>query len=261
MWDESLSDCKYDLIEFDEFIDEAQAIIATNADLDVTDNEAQDLIDNMLLSFELLNPTQVMTKKSDTKYETQLTVELGKDYAYSVVCWDKATPTKFSSRPKIILFRVSNPFDVTVTDPENGITTSEKIKEIKASSGAKETECRYSFETKERYGLMLPFFETGGRTHLTELAEPLKSGDHVLYVSCVDFDTLDLATGVSDFTIMPDTMPPKLVRIFGGDKLSIETNEDTNCTYSDEGFTKEQAPMANFGEGAANGYALNFFKT
>jgi hypothetical protein len=251
MWvkgDEPLSGCKYGALDFDDFIDEAEDIIgSTISGGDSSDEQASTVVDNLLMGFELLNPSEDMVRKSDDTFEIQLDVESGTDYAYSIVCEDLSGHT---SRPKIMLFRISNPFDITIIKPENGLTTSEHIKDLSVSTGAKDTECKYSLEDKERYAGMNYFATTSERIHVTELSEPLKSGEHLLYVSCVDFDSLDLASAESYFTITPDTTAPQLIRILGGNELFIRTDEESNCTYSDEGFDNEQAPMTNSGEGS-----------
>jgi len=153
-----------------------------------------------------------------------------------------------------MLFRVSNPFDVVVTDPETGSTTSDHIKEIKVST-SRETDCKYSFENKLKYEDMSLFFETGERAHIAQLTEPLRSGNYDLFVSCVDFDMLDLASGVSSFTIEPDLTAPRLIKLVSaGDNLKISLDEDSNCSYSDESFTAEQIPMVAVGSGTTGMY-------
>ena len=259
MWveaDESLESCKYAELDFDSFQAETDALVADQTSgSEVSKEEGESAVDNLLLGLGLTNPSIPMERSADNKFQINIDgLENGESYAYSIVCEDYSALST-PSRPKIILFRVSNPFDVSIINPEHLSSTSRHIKEIKASSGSLETECKYSFEVKKQYSEMGIFDTTGSRAHTTQLVDPLRSGNYDLYVSCVNFDTLDLATGHSQFTIIPDVTAPRLARITGGNKLTIETDEYTNCTYSDEDFDAEQIPMTNSGDGA-NGFFI-----
>jgi len=261
MWvkaDEPLADCNYSGIDFTEFQDEVNTIVEGSIASGAGEDEADAIINDLFMGFDLLNPDLEMTRKATNEFEVSLTLEHGTDHVYSVVCTD---PSGHSSRPKIMLFRVSNPFGVSITSPENGLSTSEHIDEIGVSTGAVESTCRYSLDSKERYGRMNPFVETGGRAHNTQLPEPLRSGEYDLYVSCVNYDTLDLNTGTSHFIIYPDLTAPKLVKLTSaGSNLKIGLDEGSNCTYSEESFTAEQIPMVATGSGE-NGYYSSFSLT
>jgi hypothetical protein len=261
MWvkaDEPLVDCKYSGVDFTEFQDEVNSVIEGSIASGVGEGEADAIINDLFMGFDLMNPDLEMTRKATNEFEVSLTLEHGTDHVYSIVCTD---PSGHSSRPKIMLFRVSNPFGVSITSPENGLSTSEHLEEVSVSTGAVESTCRYSFGAKERYERMNSFVETGGRAHNTQLPEPLRSGEYNLYVSCVNYDTLDLNTGTSNFLIYPDLTAPRLVKLTSaGSNLKIGLDEASNCTYSEESFTAEQIPMVATGSGE-NGYYKLFSLT
>jgi len=249
MWvkaDEALSSCKYAEVDMDSMQEE----IVNSIGDEVTGSESQDQIDEMVedefLSSDFMNPQNEMTRVESNKFEATLTVEQGLTYLNSVVCQDMQGN---KSRPKLMLFKVSTPFDVVITDPESGSSTSEHIQEVLVST-SRDSECKYSFDTKLRYEEMSVFLETGEKAHIANLPEALRSGSYDLFVSCVDFDMMDLSTGISQFTIIPDVEPPKLIRLVAaGSKLRIVLDEEASCTYSEESFTSEQIPMVGSGSG------------
>jgi hypothetical protein len=257
MWvkaDEPLTECKYSSVDFTEFQDEVNSVIQGSIDSGVGEEGADVVINDLFMGFDLLNPDLEMTRKATNEFEVSLDLEHGTDQVYSIVCTD---PSGHSSRPKIMLFRVSNPFGVSITYPENGLSTSEHIEDIAVSTGAVESTCRYSFDTKERYERMNAFEISGGRAHNVQLPEPLRSGEYDLYVSCVNYDTLDLNTGTSHFIIYPDLTAPRLVKLTSaGSNLKIGLDEASNCSYSEDSFTAEQIPMLATGSGEAGYYSL-----
>lgn len=249
MWvkaDEALSSCKYSEVDMDALQEETIA----NVEDGITGNEDEEAIGQMVedefLNSDFMNPQNEMTRVDQNKFEVDLTVEEGQTYLNSVVCEDLQ---RNKSRPKLILFKVSTPFDVVITEPESGSSTSEHIQEVLVST-SRDSECRYSFDTKLRYEEMALFFETSEKAHVAQLTEALRSGTYDLFVSCVDFDMMDLSSGVSQFTIVPDVTPPKLIRLVSaGVKLRIVLDEEASCTYSEESFSAEQIPMVGSGSG------------
>jgi len=255
MWvraDEELVSCKFAPVNLTNLQDETIASVQDQVTGTESDEQIDTLIENEFLNSDFMNPQNEMTRVAADKFETVLTdLQYGETYLYSVVCEDTSGPQNQNrfSRPKLMLFKVSNPFEVVITDPETGSRTSKHIDEIKVSTSI-ETECKYSFDTKLKYEEMSAFVETGGRAHITGLTEALRSGEYNLYVSCVNFDTLDLASGMSNFIIEPDLTAPKLVKLVSaGGRLTIKLDEYGTCTYSDEGFTEEQADMVTVGTG------------
>jgi hypothetical protein len=249
MWvkaDEALANCKYSEVDMETLEDEITGTVIDG----ITGDEDEEMIDQMVedefLNSDFMNPQNEMTRVDSNKFEASLTVEEGQTYLNSVVCEDLQG---HKSRPKLILFKVSTPFDVVITEPESGSSTSEHIQEVLVST-SRDSECKYSFDTKLRYEEMLLFVETGEKAHVAQLTEALRSGTYDLFVSCVDFDMMDLSSGTSQFTIVPDVESPRLIRLVSaGSKLRIVLDEEVDCTYSEESFTAEPIPMVGTGSG------------
>lgn len=257
MWvegDEAMS-CKYGKAELSGDLDESAAIFADAAAGMGTDGEINDYLDDNTPFGALINGGTDMDCSQGNVCEVQIDVESGEEYLYNIVCEDlQGNP----ARNKLIYFKVSDVFDVEVISPIDGSTSSSHIEEIKAAS-SRDTECKYSFGEKLNYGEMSSFITTGGKAHITQLPEPLrsKSDTYKLFVSCLDFEGMNLATGTSDFRIEPDLIDPRLIRIASvGGKLKIELDEDSSCTYSENGFGDEQIPMISFG--GTGGFAREF---
>jgi len=267
MWvkaDEPLSECNYAVVDYDAIMEQAAGLIDESIESGAANEAAaEELLEQLILNSGLGGGGSPMEEVSEYQFKVNLSVTPGTNYGFNIICTDESN---IDSRPKPMFFRISNDFEVVITYPENNNEYVDYIESIEVSSGATDTECRYSIEEKLNYFEMIDFDITGERAHLVELLTPLTSGEHNIYVSCVDYELQDLSTGESTFTVIPDTTPPSVVRIYtsqsGGysqdiNYLKIILNELSSCTYSIESFGSEQSDMFSSGDGQ-NGYYTHY---
>lgn len=160
----------------------------------------------------------------------------GEIYAFVVLCKD--ANGNVGEIPGVVRFRVSDPFKVTINEPED--TIMEPQPEIGVST-ARGSSCGYSIDTKPIYTNMTVFENTGFSSHSTTIEQILSYGQHKLYVTCFDSDNLDIASAEKTFTLLRDNQAPQIVRAYkDSDTLFIATNELTSCQYSIKQFTYGQ---------------------
>jgi hypothetical protein len=81
---------------------------------------------------------------------------------------------------------------------------------------------------KDSAGRWIKFTDTNSMSHSTEI--PAQLGLNSVVIQCTD--SASWVTNTSSFTTQNDVNAPRIIRIFGGNQLTIKTDEKAICSYS-----------------------------
>ncbi len=153
-------------------------------------------------------------------------------YAYVFLCRDRQG--NLGEIPGIVRFKVSDEFDVDITEPKD--TTIESKPDLRVSTDRLSV-CRYSVGNKLAYSQMDSFATTSRMGHRTVIQDLLSFGEHTVFVSCLDEEGFNIASDEKTFAVIRDTAAPRIVRAYkDGGTLLIATDELTSCQYSFKRF-------------------------
>ena len=102
---------------------------------------------------------------------------------------------------------------------------------VYTSGGAESGKADCSFRFAED-GSWIQFFDTFSSIH-EQIFSQMLSGEHTIYVNCKDVAGNEVESSTT-FKLNLDTKAPKVVRVYNSGMLTIITNEDAECVYSNE---------------------------
>ena len=135
------------------------------------------------------------------------------------------------------------PYDINITKPENNSRTFERQPEIEVNS-TRLSQCKYSVnewasgrqpampEWEKMKFVSEDFSELHQGKVDTELNATTEGLRHIMYIRCRDLGGLEERNSVL-FYVLKDIDTPILIRTYSSsDYLYIETNEESDCVYS-----------------------------
>ncbi|MFB6246774.1 MAG: hypothetical protein ABEI74_04255, partial [Candidatus Pacearchaeota archaeon] len=151
---------------------------------------------------------------------------------YSLEVLDDRNKSEFIEENGLEIVSSSLEQNQTVSTSDPPATLNVKIETAKGHNSGKAI-CKYNFGSKQGYGSMNRFINTGSKQHSLPLEQLATSGNRTLNIQCQDIEGVSNATRRFNFTVDIDTSAPEIIAnsTEEGGRLKITTDEPAQCSF------------------------------